>query len=268
MGKLGLGDILVNFFDDIENASKKARKEIEKLVAGLSETLSEMEGLSQKKVTNVIELLQSSDSFDKMVKRINEVKDASSSVVIAAATFPNGKFLTSRALEERMIDLGFNSIPRMFLHQIISRFKKSCEKEKKVVALMENLDINWNDKEMVDELIDINVLPSYKERVQHALRLNYEGRELACSIAKSTGCTTLIIRILGSGMDDATLAQSIDNLELSSRAYNILKLAKIGTIGELISKKEKDLRKLKNSGKIVISSINKALAKYSLCLIK
>ncbi|PIR73303.1 MAG: hypothetical protein COU40_03145 [Candidatus Moranbacteria bacterium CG10_big_fil_rev_8_21_14_0_10_35_21] len=251
MGKLGLGDILTDFFNDIEKASKKAKKEIDNLSISFSENLSKIEGFSQKKATKVLELLQNSDSFNAMVKKLNERKDASSSVIIAAATFPNGKFLTSRAIAERFEELGFNPIRTMFLHQIISKFKRSRNR----------------GKEMIESLIDAkNVTSSHKRRVRHVVCLNYMGRKSAGFISRQMGCALLVRRILGSGIDNSTLTRSIDNLELSGRANNVLKMAKIETIGELISKKEENLRKLKNSNEEVIVSIIRALSHYNLSL--
>ncbi len=55
------------------------------------------------------------------------------------------------------------------------------------------------------------------------------------------------------------LNTSIDELELSVRAYNCLKNANIKTIGELVQKSESEVLKIKNFGKITLSELKKVL---------
>ncbi len=60
--------------------------------------------------------------------------------------------------------------------------------------------------------------------------------------------------------------QSVDVIELSSRAANCLKVAGIRTIGELISRKEEDLLAVKNFGKKSLDEIKSKLAEMDLPL--
>jgi len=60
--------------------------------------------------------------------------------------------------------------------------------------------------------------------------------------------------------------QSVDVIELSSRAANCLKVAGIRTIGELISRKEEDLLAVKNFGKKSLDEIKSKLAEMDLHL--
>ena len=55
------------------------------------------------------------------------------------------------------------------------------------------------------------------------------------------------------------LNTSIDELELSVRAYNCLKNANIKTIGELVQKTESEVLKIKNFGKITLTELKKVL---------
>ena len=55
------------------------------------------------------------------------------------------------------------------------------------------------------------------------------------------------------------LNTSIDELELSVRAYNCLKNAEIKTIGELVQKNESEVLKIKNFGKITLTELKKVL---------
>ena len=52
--------------------------------------------------------------------------------------------------------------------------------------------------------------------------------------------------------------------ELSSRAYNVLFYADIGTIGELVAKDEDSMRKLRHCGRVVLTEIKAFLFKYGL----
>jgi DNA-directed RNA polymerase subunit alpha len=58
----------------------------------------------------------------------------------------------------------------------------------------------------------------------------------------------------------------IEDLELSVRALNSLKRGKIETVGELLSKDEKSLLKIKNFGEKSLEEINEKLAKLGLKL--
>jgi len=62
------------------------------------------------------------------------------------------------------------------------------------------------------------------------------------------------------------LSRSIEELELSVRAYNCLKNAHIQTIGELVSKTEADLLKTKNFGHKSLNEIKEVLAEMQLSL--
>ena len=58
----------------------------------------------------------------------------------------------------------------------------------------------------------------------------------------------------------------VDELELSFRAYNCLKNAKISTQGELVAKTEKDLLALKHFGRESLNEIKAVLAGLGLRL--
>ncbi len=62
------------------------------------------------------------------------------------------------------------------------------------------------------------------------------------------------------------LQQSVDIIELSVRASNCLRAAKIRTIGELISKKEEELLNFKNFGKKSLDEIRERLKELDLHL--
>ena len=60
--------------------------------------------------------------------------------------------------------------------------------------------------------------------------------------------------------------ESVDELELSVRAYNCLKNADIKTIGELVQRTEAEMLKTKNFGRKSLSSIKAILAEMGLQL--
>lgn len=62
------------------------------------------------------------------------------------------------------------------------------------------------------------------------------------------------------------LAMSISELDLGVRAYNCLTAEKIETIGDLVSKTEPDLLKLKNFGKTSLKEVKRKLAEHGLSL--
>ena len=62
------------------------------------------------------------------------------------------------------------------------------------------------------------------------------------------------------------LFRSVDELELSVRAYNCLKTANIRTIADLVQKSEAELLKTKNFGKKSLNEIKTILAEMSLSL--
>lgn len=62
------------------------------------------------------------------------------------------------------------------------------------------------------------------------------------------------------------LNQSVDIIELSIRAQNCLRVAKIKTIGELVQRREQELLKVKNFGKKSLNEIEKKLKELGLSL--
>lgn len=62
------------------------------------------------------------------------------------------------------------------------------------------------------------------------------------------------------------LDQSVDIIELSIRAQNCLRVAKIKSIGDLVQKREQDLLKVKNFGKKSLNEISKKLKELNLSL--
>lgn len=55
------------------------------------------------------------------------------------------------------------------------------------------------------------------------------------------------------------LQESVNNLPLSGRAYNVLRRASIGTVGELAQKSEYDMRRTKGCGKKVLAELKDIL---------
>ena len=62
------------------------------------------------------------------------------------------------------------------------------------------------------------------------------------------------------------LFRSVDELELSVRAYNCLKTANIRTIADLVQKSEAELLKTKNFGKKSLNEIKTILSEMNLSL--
>jgi DNA-directed RNA polymerase subunit alpha len=75
--------------------------------------------------------------------------------------------------------------------------------------------------------------------------------------------------MLGAGLDPKLreiLNQPIEMIELSSRASNCLKVARIRTIGELVSKRDEELLSVKNFGKKSLDEIKDRLKDMGLSL--
>lgn len=70
----------------------------------------------------------------------------------------------------------------------------------------------------------------------------------------------------GTGKDSDLLSQSVDVIELSSRASNCLKVAGIRTVSELIQKKDEELLAVKNFGKKSLEEIKERLKDMGLSL--
>ena len=62
------------------------------------------------------------------------------------------------------------------------------------------------------------------------------------------------------------LKTSLEDLDLSVRAYNCLKAAKIRTINDLVSKTEEELLGFKNFGKKSLEEIQERLKEHNLSL--
>ncbi len=62
------------------------------------------------------------------------------------------------------------------------------------------------------------------------------------------------------------LGRSVDELELSVRAYNCLKNANIRTIGELVQRTEQDMLRTKNFGRKSLNEIKELLGRMGLQL--
>lgn len=62
------------------------------------------------------------------------------------------------------------------------------------------------------------------------------------------------------------LARSVDELELSVRAYNCLKNANIRTIGDLVQRTEQDMLRTKNFGRKSLNEIKEILTRMNLSL--
>ena len=63
-----------------------------------------------------------------------------------------------------------------------------------------------------------------------------------------------------------TLSKSIDDLELSVRAYNTLKSLELNTLEDVVHKTEDELRKSKHFSEQVFSEIKKKLEENHLSL--
>ena len=62
------------------------------------------------------------------------------------------------------------------------------------------------------------------------------------------------------------LAMTIDELDLSVRAFNCLKRAGINTVGELVQKSQEDMMKVRNLGKKSLEEVEHKLGLLGLAL--
>ncbi len=69
-----------------------------------------------------------------------------------------------------------------------------------------------------------------------------------------------------SGLTGKTAEMTIDELDLSVRAFNCLKRAGINTVGELVQKNQEDMMKVRNLGKKSLEEVEQKLALLGLAL--
>jgi DNA-directed RNA polymerase subunit alpha len=63
---------------------------------------------------------------------------------------------------------------------------------------------------------------------------------------------------------DAVLAKSLDEFDLSVRTANCLKNASIATVGDLVSRSEKEVLEIKNFGKKSLEELQELLTRLGL----
>jgi len=69
-----------------------------------------------------------------------------------------------------------------------------------------------------------------------------------------------------SGLTGKTAEMTIDELDLSVRAFNCLKRAGINTVAELVQKNQEDMMKVRNLGKKSLEEVEQKLALLGLAL--
>lgn len=200
--------ILYEFFENVKQAAAEGQRSLEALSDDIARKIP------AEKTKNIITLLTGDPDFQKLVYQLNEEKGINAAIIIAAATFPAEKFLTVRALTERMIELGF--IPEKFysrksdfafsVMQITGRLKRNYAygdggKHIPIKAPMDSLRIDWSKPESKNIIDAKHVKTSQLKSPQYALRLNQTGRTKAIEIVKTLGFVHNINLnlILGSG---------------------------------------------------------------------
>ncbi|MFA6316231.1 MAG: DNA-directed RNA polymerase subunit alpha [Elusimicrobiota bacterium] len=83
---------------------------------------------------------------------------------------------------------------------------------------------------------------------------------------EASGEAAMAPAVAGDGKLKDVLSQSVDMIELSSRASNCLKVARIKTVGELVSKRDEELLAVKNFGKKSLEEIKDRLKEMGLSL--
>lgn len=167
--------------------------------------------LTEKKLpeeVGVAQLFHCYKNFVMMVGKMVDQKDFSHLALVVSATFPEGNFFTNRALAERMSKIARMNITNYFIMRITAQFKSSYRdvykggesKRVKIDRLMEGLFIKWNDTNFMKGLIDQDVTPSKRRRIQMAFRLNELGRKKVFEIAKSFNCENEVKNISEVGL--------------------------------------------------------------------
>lgn len=180
------------------------------LLATVNKAKAELETLKQtflsKPKANDLSTLLSSQSFLDLVKQINNKKGKTISVLISAATFPKGQFLTSRALEERRKLLGFTPVGHRLdrLFGVVYNLKKSSkivrdkhyrETTQPLIPLFDEKKIkNW--EEDMKGVVDAQ---SLRKDIQSVFRINDAGRQKAIEIAKMFKCDEDVIKFFAGG---------------------------------------------------------------------
>lgn len=107
------------------------------------------------------------------------------------------------------------------------------------------------------------------------ISLEDHRRALEAAIVKAyeQGYTRAILNVRGAvasvevvSTESPLLAQGIEVLDLSVRAYNILHRERVRTLGELIRKREAEIADFRNMGKKSLDEIKERLASYGLRL--
>jgi DNA-directed RNA polymerase alpha subunit len=101
------------------------------------------------------------------------------------------------------------------------------------------------------------------------IQTNFFLREIAAQLAEINAKMPFVVtEVVSEGMDPSLpqFKMSVDQLEISIRAYNCLRHNEINTVGELVTWTRKDLLKTRNFGKLSISEIEHELVKMGLSL--
>ncbi|MBI5623694.1 MAG: DNA-directed RNA polymerase subunit alpha [Elusimicrobia bacterium] len=104
----------------------------------------------------------------------------------------------------------------------------------------------------------LNIFIPEEEAPQNAP--TYEGE------GEASGGEAMSAGVVGDGKLKDVLSQSVDMIELSSRASNCLKVARIKTVGELVTKRDEELLAVKNFGKKSLEEIKDRLKEMGLSL--
>lgn len=75
-----------------------------------------------------------------------------------------------------------------------------------------------------------------------------------------------VASVAGANVRNPLLAQDIDVLDLTIRAYNILHRERVHTLGDLVRKREVDVSDYRNMGAKTLDEIKEKLASYGLSL--
>jgi DNA-directed RNA polymerase subunit alpha len=126
-----------------------------------------------------------------------------------------------------------------------------------------------NGQEMDELIIEVSTNGSIdaKEALAIASKMMINHLEVIVELSEKAKNTDYMVEVVTESKNSA-LDTSIVDLDLSVRSYNCLMRANIKTVGDLISKSEEDMMKVRNLGRKSLKEVKEKLEQMSLSLRK
>ncbi len=126
-----------------------------------------------------------------------------------------------------------------------------------------------NGQEMEELIIEVSTNSSIdaKEALAIAAKMMINHLEIIVELSEKAKETEYMVEVVAE-QKDSQLDTSISDLDLSVRSFNCLMRANIKTVGDLISKSEEDMMKVRNLGRKSLKEVKEKLEEMGLSLRK